>query len=98
MTDLRLRQRFPRFKEGEVVALTKDAIRKHIKGRGSVYGIVVGSGRAGRFSVRVRRLDQRTATRYHVTFWRHTTRAEMHRWSRLPVMPLSGIPERGVKE
>lgn len=85
MSDLETRVRFPRFKEGEVIALTKDAIRRNIKGRGSIYGIVKRSPRQGRLSVRVRRLDQRTATDYHVTFWRHTKRAEMHKWSRLPI-------------
>lgn len=87
MSDLWTRKRFPRFKEGEVVALTKEAIRANIKGRGSVYGIVLRSPRQGPLSVRVRRLDQRTAMDYHVTFWRHTKRSEMRKWSKLPVRP-----------
>jgi hypothetical protein len=39
MSDLWTRKRYPRFSEGEVVALTKDAIRQNIKGHGSFYGI-----------------------------------------------------------
>jgi hypothetical protein len=79
MSDLWTRKRFPRFSEGEIVALTKEAIRRNIKGRGSIYGVVLRPGWLGRMSVKVRRIDQRTAGDYHVTFWRHTTPAERRR-------------------
>lgn len=76
MSDLETRQRFPRFREGEIVALTKEAIRRNIKGRGSIYGVVMRSRRGDRLGVKVIRLGQRTPSHYHVSFWRHTTKEE----------------------
>jgi hypothetical protein len=75
MSDLWTRKRYPRFAEGEVVALTQDAIRKNIKGRGSIYGVAWPSPK-GRLSIRVRRIGQVMEREYWIGFWRHLTPAD----------------------
>jgi hypothetical protein len=67
------RERYPRFKKGDWVKLTREAVRANIKGYGSLYGIVTRTPertRVGRMSVSVRRLDQKRQAAYWAGFWR----------------------------
>ena len=71
-----LRERYPRFKKGEIVKMTREAIRANIRTRGSLYGVVTSTPQ-WRMYVNVRRVGRKGQLCYWAGFWRHLKTAEI---------------------